>query len=211
MNMKRRALGGFKHSPDDELLTRTMTVLQAMDKNAAFTDPQPDLADVGLAWRDFQEKLAIARRRGSPYDTATKNKARDMLVRLMQQLAFYVNKIADGNLQLLLSSGFLLNNYPRRKEVPDIITGVTLQEGRQSGQMRLDFQKQKQVPLYEYRYGLKPEGSDEPQWTAPLLTSSSRNNVLAPLELFQRYYVQVRAVNSLGKSPWSEAVSYIVR
>ncbi len=211
MNIRRHALGGFKQLSDDVLLVRTVTVLQAMTNNTAFTTPLPSLADVDTAWRDFQEKLSIARRRGSPYDTAAKNASKLQLAEMLRQLAFYVNRIANGDLQILLSSGFMLNNHPKAVDVPNAVTNVTLREGRQSGQMRMDFEKQSQVLLYEYRYGLKPEGTEEPQWSAIFMTTSTRNNLLAPLEPFLRYYVQVRSVNGLGKSPWSEPVSYITR
>src|SRR5690606_32836012 len=135
-------LGGFRSAKDEELLVRGSTVLQALTDNAHFPDPTPPLTDLETHLQDFQDKLSIARRRGSPQDTAIKNDSRKVLESTLKQLAFHVSMISDGSLQMLLSSGFEVSGYPRAGDVPDAITGIYLRDGRQSGQMRLDFNKQ---------------------------------------------------------------------
>jgi hypothetical protein len=211
MNNKQFALGGFNRVNGDALLVRAMTVLQAMDNNAAFPDPVPALADVTPLMEDFSDKLKLARRKGSPLDTAVKNLSRKALAAALKELAFYVSAKADGALHALLSSGFELSSYPRGGEVPEIIAGVKLQDGKQSGQMRLDFIKQPSALLYEYRYAHEQDEAGLWNWAAVLRTSTSRNNILAPLVLYKRYYVEVRAINGFGASAWSEAVSHVVR
>ncbi len=210
MNNKQFALGGFNHVKDDALLVRAMTVLQAMDNNAYFPDPVPALVDVTPLMEDFGDKLKLARRKGNPHDTAVKNLSRKALAAALKELAFYVSAKADGALHALLSSGFELSSYPRGGEVPDIVDGVKLKDGKQSGQMRLDFNKQSSALLYEYRYAQEQDEAGPGDWTI-LRTSTSRNNILAPLALYKRYYVEVRAINGFGASGWSEAVSHVVR
>ncbi len=211
MDIKRFALGGFKNHKDDELLVRATTVLQAMDNNVFFATPEPALATVTPLVNDFQEKLANCRRKGSPQDTAAKNASRETLCRILKQLAFYVSQVANGDLSILLSSGFVLSSYPRNGNVPEVVRGVIVRDARQSGQMRLDFQKQSQVLLYEYRYAREAAEGQPLEWLEPLSTSSSRANIIAPVTPFNRYWLQVRAVNSYGKSDWSEPVSHFVR
>jgi len=211
MNLQRQALGGFKNTKDDELLVRGETVVMAMKGNIHFPDPRPTIEETQLLLADFREKLAIARRRGSPQDTAAKNAGKQALILALQQIAFYVSKVAAGDLQMLLSSGFELSSYPKSGDVPDKVRGVRLKDGKQSGQMRLDFEQQHKVLLYEYRYSVEGAPIDNRKWTDPLITTSSKANILAPLTPFVRYYVQVRAVNGFGKSEWSEPVSHVVR
>ena len=210
MNIKRTALGGFSHVKDDELLVRSNTVLQAMTDNKHFPDPRPGLEVASKLLDRFQQLLSVARRKGSPQDTAAKNEAKSALISALQQLAFYVSKVAEGNLQMLLSSGFQLSSYPKAGDVPELVRSVVLRDGKQSGQMRLDFAKQTSILLYEYRFAMEEE-MKEGLWSEPLLTTSSRNNIMAPLTPFQRYFVQVRGVNGFGKSEWSEAVSHVIR
>ncbi len=95
--------------------------------------------------------------------------------------------------------------------VPDVVQHIDLRDGRQSGQMRIDFRAQRNVLLYEYRYTHILDAAGNPVWEEPLTTSSSKRVLLEQLEPLQRYYVQVRAVNTYGKSTWSDPVSFVVR
>lgn len=210
MNFKKTALGGFSHVRDHDLLVRSKTIMLAMSSSVYFPDPQPHPGDMETHLQDFQEKLSICRSRGTPQDTAAKNAARLILVEDLRQLAFYVSKTAHGDLQVLLSSGFELSNIPKTRDIPEQVQGVVLSDGKQTGQMRLDFEKQPKVLLYQYRYAVD-EGGKTSEWSEPFATTASRANILAPLHLYVRHYVQVRAVNSAGKSEWSEAVSHVTR
>ncbi len=211
MNIKHQARGGFRNFPDDELLVQAETVIQAMTGNANFPDPTPDLADVATARDDFAAKLAVARKRSGPEETALKNDARLVLGDLLKRLAFYVSTTADGNLAMLLSSGFRTTAYPKSGRIPERPITIRLRDGRQSGQLVLAFNKVPGSLFYEYRYGVMDEALGEHQWSEPLTTTSSRDNVIAPVEAAKRYYVQVRAASGYGKSDWSEPVSLIVR
>jgi len=211
MNRKQQALGGFTKDRDETVLVKGKTVLLAMTDNANFETPEPSLETVAEALNDYEQKLSMAKRRGSPEDTAAKNQARKSAEQLLKRLAFYVTHTADGDLPKLLSSGFAVSSVPQKDDVPAPVTGIMLRDGRQQGQMRLDFDKNHSAKVYEYQicqidaHGLLDE------WGESYTTSSSRQNVVAPLTPYQRYGVRVRAVNGYGRSDWSEMVTHVVR
>ncbi len=209
MSIKQQALGGFSNTPDDELLVQAGTVLQAMDGNANFPTPVPELEEVATARDDFAAKLAIARKRSGPEETSAKNDARLALMDLLKRLAFDVTSTAKGNLTVLLSSGFRTSACPQRGRVPEQPVNGRLVRGRQSGQLVFSMQKVPSKLYYEYRYGTKGEGEVEPRWGEPLVTTSSVGNVIAPVTPTVRYYAQARACNGYGKSEWSEPASCI--
>lgn len=209
MNIKFQARGGFTNVPDDELLVHANTVLQAMDGNAHYPTPAPELAEVTAARDDFATKLGVARKRSGPEETSAKNDARRLLARLLKELAFYVSTTAAGDLTVLLSSGFRTTNYPQRGRVPAQPFGVKLIRGRQSGQLVCSVQKVPGTLYYEYRYGTKTAEEAEPNWGESLITTSSQGNVIAPADVTVRYFAQVRACNGYGKSEWSEPASCI--
>lgn len=209
MAAKMKALIGFSKMKDDELLVIGTTVINAMRGNSNFPSPVPDLDDVQDLLDDFTGKLAIARKRGSPEDTAIKDETRVDLQRILQKLGYYVNSVADGKLSTLLSSGFPTNATAVAGMVPVMVEYVRLTDGRQSGQMRLDFASQKKVLLYEYCY--RKVGTPEEAWSDRFTTSSSQMNIIAPLEVGQQYEVRVRAVNSKGAGDWSNVVRLLVR
>ncbi len=209
MATRAKALISFSRMKDDKLVVAANTIIGAMTNNPHYPQPSPELADIQLLLDDFTAKLAASRKRGSPEDTALKKESKEPLAEALQQLAYYVNSVAKGHLSTLLSSGFPTNSQGVSELVPMPVEAVRLSDGRQSGQVRLDFDKQTGVKVYEYRYRIWEGLEDE--WSDRLSTTSSRGNIIAPLEVGLRYEVQVRAVNTKGAGDWSQTVSILVR
>lgn len=84
---------------------------------------------------------------------------------------------------------------------------VRLQDGRQSGQVRLDFARRKGTVMYEYEYRTRGEEN----WSPHFSTTSSRGNVIAPLPVAQFCEVRVRGINSKGAGDWSDIATILVR
>lgn len=209
MATKMRALIGFGQMKEDELLIAATTIVAAMTGNSKFPAPTPELSEVQALLDDFSAKLAISRKRGSPEDTALKDESIPPLVSALQKLGYYVNSVADGHLSTLLSSGFPTNAVASTSSVPALVDNIRLSDGKQSGQMRLDFAKQPKVLLYEYCY--RKVESPELPWSDRFTTTSSRQNIIAPLEVGQYYEVRVRAVNTRGAGDWSQTARLLVR
>jgi len=209
MATKMKALIGFGKMKDDELVIICNTIIGAMTGNAKYPTPSPALADIQALLDDFTARLAVARKRGSPEDTALKDESREPLMVAMQQLSYYVNSVAQGHLSTLLSSGFPTNSTTVAKQVPLKAENIRLSDGRQSGQVKLDFANQKIATIYEYRYRIKTDIPTE--WGDRFTTTSSRSNIIAPLEVGKFYEVQVRAINTHGVGDWSDPANILVR
>lgn len=211
MSKNQRALSGFKRMKDDEILTQAKIINRALSENEYYEEPSPELVNLTSTTEDYETKLADARKKGSPFETALKNQAREKLETVLFDLAFYVNKTADGDLPILLSSGFPVSSVPRTLFSPDVVKGVELSDGRQPGQLRLDFQNQESTLVYEYRFTKEKDASGVLLWDGIIYkTSSSRSNII-PVEEGFRYFVQVRAINTKGIGVWSEAISLMAR
>jgi len=209
MSTKPKVLIGFSRMKDNELMVAANTIIGAMTNNTHFPTPVPTLQDIQDLLDDFTNKLAIARKRGSPEDTAIKGEAKVPLADALQKLGYYVNSIANGHLSILLSSGFPISSMATTPLVPLQVENVRIRDGRQSGQVRLDFAKQKGIRVYEYHYR-KADIPDEP-WSDRLTTTSSRGNIVAPLEAGFFYEFQVRAINTQGPGDWSNPAKLLVR
>ncbi|SEN07024.1 hypothetical protein SAMN05216436_11154 [bacterium A37T11] len=210
--MKRFAVNNFKKLGDDQLVTEVKTIIEAMTVNVVlFATPSPALADVQIALTDFEGKLAVSRRRGNPMETSVKNESKLVLAELMRKLAFYVNDVAAGTLSVLLASGFKLNQSLANGLPPETPDGLRLREGRQKGQIRLDFSPVATARAYEYRFTSQLTSDGKPVWDERFHTTTSFNNVLSPVEAGLTYYVQVRALNAHGASDWSYVLDYIGR
>ena len=211
MNIKQQALGGFTKDSDETVLVKGKTVLLAMTDNPNFPTPEPALDVVTDVLEDYEQKLAMAKRRGSPEDTAAKNSARKAIEQMLKRLAFYVTHKANGDLSQLLSSGFSVSSIPQKDDVPAIVAGIKLRDGKQRGQMRLDFDRNPAAKIYEYQICEIDAHGMPDEWGEVYITTSSKNHTIAPLTPFLRYGVRVRAINGYGRSDWSEMVSHVVR
>jgi len=209
MAKKARALIGFPGMKDDELMVAAHTIIGAMTGNPHFPAPSPSLEEVQDLLEDYATKLATAGNRGSMEDTALKNESKEDLARVLRKLGYYVNTVAEGHLSILLSSGFPTNKPFAPSLAPLPVEQVRLRDGRLSGQLRLDFAKQRNVRLYEYRY--RELAEEEMPWSDRFTTTSSRGNIIEPLKVARKYEVQVRAVNSQGAGGWSDTVAILVR
>ncbi len=201
----------FNRMSDEVLLSSTNTVIVALTGNTAYATPTPDLATVEAARDYFRDKLAAARRKGSPLETSIKNESRAALEELLRQLAYYVNITAGSSLPVLLSSGFPVSAEPTSGLIPDAPGGLRLRDGRQRGQMRLDFTPVTGATGYEYRFTNEMGPDGQPVFHDRYHTTSSRNNVLSPVETARIYYVQVRALNTQGYGDWSYTLDYVAR
>lgn len=208
---KRTARGGFKHIKDNDLLNLAGTVLLAMQENANFPTPEPDLADVQTAYDDYKVKLETASRQGSPLDKSLKRDSKAVLAALIKRLAFYVNTIADGDLSIVLSSGFPVAGLPNKLMPPGIPERLKLLDYLQSGQFNLVFDPVDGAWLFEICVSKEKDEHGNIIWPEPFTSRRCKGNILAPLEIGTRYYVRVRARNGAGVSDWSEPVSQIAR
>lgn len=209
MTTKQKVKIDFSRFKDHEFLVMVQTVIAAMTGNENFETPTPALEDIVSLLEDYSDKLSIARKRRSPEDTALKNESRIPLMKMMQQLAYYVNSVAAGRLSALLSSGLPIGRENSQALVPLAVQGVKLSDGRQSGQVRLNFESQKNIRVYEYCY--RKVSDPEEEWSDRFVTTSSRGNIIAPLEVAKLYEVKVRAINTQGTGDWSQTVSILVR
>lgn len=204
------ALSGFRGIRDGSLLAKANVVLAAMENNDNFIGCRVAVAQLSFCFDEFMGLMALGRSKRGAEETALKNDKRLSLEKALKVVAFQVNTIADGDLQKLLSSGFELSGMRGKSIAPDEVSDIRLSDGRQSGELRLDFFKQARDLIYEYRYAQEKDGQGNHCWSELMFTGSTVGNRV-PAIPFKRCYVQVRAVNARGKSAWSEPVSFIGR
>lgn len=211
MTTKRRALTNFKHLKDDGLLSQATTVHQAMKGNLNFPNPVPDITVLQSAFDDYQERLGTVKLKGGFYEASLKNDSRKALEGVLRQLAFHVNTIADGDLSMILSSGFPLTAVSISSHFPGVSNTTRLKDGKQRGYFRFDFDKVPDALLYEIQVASTKDVDGELEWDSGFNTTSSMNNIITPTLAGVIYYVRVRAVNGKGVGDWSEAASLLAR
>ncbi|HLT87964.1 MAG TPA: fibronectin type III domain-containing protein, partial [Sphingobacterium sp.] len=194
---------------DYSLSTLAGRTLAAMTDNENFPEPRPSIEAYEGLVNDYREKHQIASNGGSRMEREAKDNAKAAVAQAMKELAFYVNTIANGNREVLASSGFELVSQRQASTIPGIPANVRLLDGRISGEMRLMFSSMRSAWEYEYCYATRVDESGIPEWDEIFRTTNSRLNYLDGFTPGERVYARVRARNNKGAGDWSEPVSLI--
>lgn len=212
MKVINKVKGNFVTLSDKEFVVLAQTVLRAMSNNSNFLSPEPSLAELEIGISKFSDTLASSNKRGSPEDTAIKDVARKELAELIRRLAYYVNLTSKSQLHVLLSSGIPIFKTGVRLGLPGKVEVLTIRDGKQKGQINLSFKALKNVRLYRYRCTSSFTDDKELLWPEEeYSTTSSKNNLIAPVIPGVTYYISVQAINSAGVDDWCDPVAWIAR
>lgn len=208
---KKKVILDYSGINDHEFNTMVGKVLDCLDGHAILIDLPIPLADLKTQAEDFKFKWQKASRGGSMLEIEEKNDSKKLLVLSLRSIAFYVNTVADGSRSILLSSGLILELDPRAAEVPGIVLGVELMDGKQRNQLQVRFKPLREAILYEYQVTSELDGFDQPLWGETFQASSSYGNVFSPVKPGYTYYLRLRARNRRGIGDWCEAVRLTAR
>src|SRR5438105_1163957 len=103
--MKRaRIIISFRSRSDAALDNKGQVILNAMKGNKYFTNPTPSLTELENALKAYSEALAAAEH-GGRLQIIQKKMARQALEALLRTLGTYVTMVANGDREILASSG----------------------------------------------------------------------------------------------------------
>ena len=188
---------------DPQLIVDTETILTSMTGNASYPTPDPSLADITAAKNDFATALANAADGGVTL-TKIKNDKRAVLAGLLRKLANYVQVACNGDLTVLMSSGFPIQK-PQRNPVGVLPapTGLTLNLGDLSGELYAVVPPVFGAAVYNWRLA----AASAPNTVLQTAQTTGGRNTFSGLTPGVLYVAQVNAVGAAGPSDWSQAVS----
>ena len=204
-----RVLTSFTKAPDLSLKVVANVVLTGLTGNPAFPNPTVPLPALQAAIDAYSDAL-VAQEQGGTIATAAKKNKREALVKLLRQLASYVEDNCNGSLTALLSSGFTAastSHVQAHLAAPSILRLLNGNTGQLLVKLRKPIANAK---CYELRYAaVNADGSNGP-WQNGGLNSNSRALALNNLTPGTSYIVQIRAIGgSTGYSDWSNATSHM--
>ncbi len=184
------------------IANQTDIILSAMTvAKGNFPTPSPTLPVIQTANDALKVSIMDAADGGRELIAIRRAKQTEV-VSLMRQLAAYVTSTANGDMAMLISSGFPYQKPTRTRvgELPQPVTPKT-QQGKVSGQMVATTSPIYGASSYNWRVAL---ASAPNTYVRTGQTVGARNTFdgLTPGEL---YIVQVNAVGAAGTSDWSVA------
>jgi hypothetical protein len=193
----------FNRMNDGDLSAFTNNVVTCMTGNASFAKPPVALTDLTKLQDTFDKAVAAALDGGTAL-TAAKNAARDALLSALQKTAAYVQIVADGDMALLLTSGFSATKTGRTQSKLGIPLIVAVEnEGTTKLMVRL--QAVPNARSYEVR---AINGATTP--AASVISTQARRIVVGNLTPGTTYNLSARAVGGTeGFSKWCDPVSHM--
>jgi len=195
---------GFTRLSDGDLSAYTNNVITCMTGNAAYAKSPVSMADLTKLLGTFDTAIAAALAGGKTL-TAAKNAARDALVAALRKIAAYVQIVADGDMALLLASGFSAANASRSQQTKLEIPLILAVENEGTTKLTVRLQSVPRAKSYEVR---AVNGATTP--AASVIATQARRIIVGNLTPGTTYNIQARAIGgSEGFSEWSDPVSHM--
>jgi hypothetical protein len=177
-------------------------VIGKMTNNPHFPNPTPSLANLSSAAKALADKQAEMD--GSKVKTEARNRAEDNLDKMMRQLQSYVSMIANGDRQIILSSGMDVRSPRTVRQKPGAVTDITIKLSQFPGSIDIKWKGQGRNCVYRVWATTNPQ--DNTSWK--LLNSTTRQRItIDGLESGVVYYFRIVCFNSAGEGPHSEVYS----
>ena len=200
------AIGFLTKDGQGSFTDKVTAILQWMTANPSYPNPLPALGTVQTAFDTYKVATADAAQ-GGKQNTAVRNARRQELTGLLRQLASYVSATANGNMEVLISSGFPVQKAIRTPvgvlPAPDAPVVV---QGPVTGSL-----KASSTPLYgasSYNWSVAlPSAPETDVKTAQTTGARAEFTGLTPGQV---YLVSLNAVGTSGVSDWSDAGTLMV-
>ena len=193
----------FLTGMDADIYSRGEAVVKGMTGNTAYPQPPADLVALKTDLDSYSAAIAAALD-GGKAAIANRQSHREGVSKTLRLLAHYVEAVANGDLNTVISSGFNSLNVvrgtaPRLLEVPFIRDIVHAS----SGQLVITISQVAGAASFELRYALQGAGGATGPWTSQPVTRVRPPCLVTGLTPGGTYDFQVRALGHLGFTDWS--------
>jgi len=198
-----RILLGFNQLTDEEVVTQCFSNITGFTGNLNYQVLPVTLANFSAAVSQFQADITAAGD-GSKKAIAAKNKQRKLVIQMLKQLAIYVETNSNDDLAIVATSGFVPASTTRGK--PQLLgqpDNPGLAQGA-SGQMLVTLNRMAGATSYTVRSAVVTAGVPG-TWTEQTVANLVHPTPVNGLTPGATYAFQVRALGSLGFSPWSDS------
>lgn len=207
--------GGFRRFPPQTVLTTSLYVDSKIYGNDNFTPPQApappvDQATLGAANDRLAAAIARAMDR-SRQGIAEQSTAKEVVVKLLEQVATYAQTNCKDDPLILIGSGFTQISTTRTMTPPVSESIRKLVHGENSGEMAVTLMTYPGAASYEFRWGIALAGGALPEnWTMRPIVKLRPATMISGLTPGATYMFQARAVVEKGYSDWGNPITRIV-
>ena len=174
-------------------------VVARLTNHATFDNPDVSLAD-GTAKADKLEAASLAAKDGARTAISAMRDAELDVDKYLKKLAIYVERIADGDETLILSSGFHISKEPESFQKP----ALAVVNGKNSASVLLKAKAIDKAGAYIWQVS-----RNKTEWTT-LGHSTRADFEVSGLTIGEICYFRVAAITSTGTTDFTEPVMKVV-
>jgi len=202
-----KAMIGFTKTAPTELLARGNAVYTGITTNTAdYPNPPVDMATLKAALDTYSSTITAALDGGSKA-IAERNDQGEVVIKVLRQLAHYVEAACKDDVPTFLKSGFqpvviqraaapLLSQFIRK-----------IEQGATSGQLLVTIAAVPGALTYEVRWAPLGAGGVPGTWTTLPVAKTRPATSVTGLTPGTAYAFQVRSFSQSGYSDWSDSVT----
>ena len=198
----------YRYYTDGTILVFSKTVVIALTANAFFPTISPTLATLQTAITAYDDALALAKE-GGKANIGAKNARKQELIVILDSIALDLMKTADGNEEMLLTTGYPLTKTRQPKPPMGVPVIDKIENGEGLGQLVVTVRTLPGARTYMFEYTPEPLTADS-EWASQ--NSTSIKALLSGLESGKKYWCRVVALGSGNQAMVSDpALSRIVQ
>lgn len=186
------------------LITRIRQITSGVAGKPAFSSLATKLADLNTAVTALEtaENAITAAKAAVTQAVQVRDEKKTPVIEMANELAADVGKLAPDEATVTATT-LRVKSKPAAKPIPDKPVGLELTIGDEEGEITGHCDGQPgMVDYYELRWTTGDPNAPATTWTPE--TSKKSSFELKPLPAGQKVWVQIRAINARGKSPWSD-------
>ena len=203
-----KAMTGFRSMVPEVVFTTSQAIYNALNGNAAIpAPPAPFDLPTLLAANQALSAANAAALDGGRNAASVRSHCKEVVVKILDQLATYVQANCKDDMTIFLSSGFKAQSSTKTTAatVSESIRSIKL--GPQSGQAQVRLVAISGAGSYELRWAPVPAGGVPTAWTTQPIVNLKSAMVVSGLTPGTTYAFQARAVLQSGYTDWTDSVT----
>jgi len=202
-----KAVISFTTLSDGNLESVALSIIDHMTDNPNFPTPVPSLTEVTAAVTEYTNALSGAKSRDKA-QVELKNIKKAAMITLLKSLAAYVTFTANGNRNVIATSGFDISKEGTTPSVMSAPTNFKMTVGKTSGQAFSSVGGVKGIKTYAHQYTADPM-TDTSVWQNEYLTT--RFHTFTGLDSGKKYWFRVAALGTGGQIEYTDPVALIIQ
>ena len=203
-----KAATGFRNMSPEVVFSNSQAIYDGLNGNANIpAPPVPFDLPTLLAANQALSAANAAALDGGRKAVSVRSHCKEVVVRILDQLAKYVQANCKDDITIFLSSGFKAQSSTRATAATASESIRSIKPGPQSGQAEVRLVAISGAGSYELRWAPVPAGGVPTAWTTQPIVNVRSATVVAGLTPGTTYAFQTRAVLQSGYTDWTDSVT----